>query len=191
MNYYADMGDLIEVLIFVAIVGISLIARAIKAANEKKGTTSFRKKAESKLNTWFEPDQNQHNQWQGLQSGNQTERNSPYYEPEYTNPYQTQPEIYSQPYERTTTNNTGAWEQQISTREENGVSSREVGIAERKRRYNSAKAMATALPKGRQIARRATLGTNRKIILSINDRGELRRGMLMKEVLAEPRAFDV
>ena len=193
MDNYADMGDLVELLIFVAIIAVTLIIRAIKAAGEKSGGTPARAKSNSQMETWFEPDMNQLNQWGEFQPerGSREEQPSSFGSARPA-AYQTRTgEPSRHPSEDAASKGTGGWEQYISSAERGKKQPDEAALAAKKGEYNTAQAMAVAFPRGRQMARRAAMGTDRRIVLSIEGREQLRRGVLLKEVLGQPRAFEL
>ncbi len=192
---YADSGDLVNVVIFIALVVISLVVRAIKLAGDKVRQT--RRNPELGDAPWPAPADTE---WEEWNPEAEIADDVPYRAPaaEYNRPPVAAAEGKKTVYQR-------QMEESESRRRAAAVdfypsspppvpptdASSECNVPNWDVVRSMEEAMARTFPKARRMARQAAFGEDRRIVLRVRDRKDLRRSVLLKEVLGQPRAFDL
>ncbi len=190
----ADFGDIVEVLFFVAIIAITLIVRAIKLAGEKAQRQNYeRQQRERSEDNWVFPsiEDRGWEEWrpegQDFQVEWQEPQPTPHAAPtkaEQETVETAQPRYASKP---TAAPAPAAFHQSQPQR----TDVPECNVPDREAIRAMEKAMAVAFPKVRRMARARPIGAERKIHLHVKSGRDLRRAILLKEVLGQPRAFDL
>ncbi len=200
----ADIGDILEVVVFAAIIVVTLVVRALKAVAEKAqsgaGSKTNHNKRAAVHTTAAQPIQ-----WWEIDS----EPPPPKPPPKPPKKQQSQSASSSSSSGKTKTSSASTASLQSETFSEtqsevtppapweDAWQSKEIGAynydkqPHRQAREEMEQAMAVAFPKARKMLKEIQSGSSRHINISVKGRRNLRRAVLFKEALGQPRAFDL
>ncbi len=194
---FAQLGDILEVLFFVAIIVVTLVIRAIKGVGERSRPTASEKEGdevwawnpaegETQLREWHPDGQD----FELVQNPVQNSAPAASGPPDtHREPQQERPQMNQQ--NASTPKPQAEWSDSWEGTEIGAYDYNESPHQEATKAME--KAMAVAFPRAKRMLKDSSPGnaSKRYIHLNVKGRKDLRRAVLFKEALGQPRAFDL